>query len=477
MVRRILLALAAFGAAGAAEELFNAKVARIEPFPREVARGKKVVVRGVILGNFETPELILIAPNGKTYLNEDNQVTGRDFTFTVRFEEGAGPYRLEVIVRKYETIKSAMRVTVWHGAKRPPEDREPPPPEGPPTPRDHHPRLVERHFLARLNRFRAQLDLPPVGWNEAVAARAREHAQRMAEAEKRLHRFGSIGGVDDMLKRDGAGPGLSGPAEPWPRVTSLRPFARHAPQPPGPRATNHVVPFVLADDSLERMFEQYFVREAAFRICAADPNLVEVAVGCARTPPPPPRPGHSVAPPVQALVYYCVCFVQLNDITVIRDQDAAYREVLERAEAREPDVLRALGAWGRGEAVPLLREAWKDERPEVAAAAFDALLLLDEEKARKELHGLAARSLAIQREGRYAEALAMLRPYALVTYDAALPRSTANRRREAEASARDELRKIRKLPEPVRAEGLAELRARCEGLDVIEAIDRTEDSR
>lgn len=472
MARRVLLALAVLASAGAAEELFNTKVASIEDFPREVARGKKVVVKGSIKGNFETPELILIAPNGKTYLNEDNEVAGRDFTFTVRFEEGPGPYRLEVIVRKYETIKSAMRVTVYYGVKRPPEEREPPPATGPPTPGDHHPRLVEKHFRELLNRFRGQLDLRPAGWNEAVAARAREHALRMAEAEKRMHRFGSLGGVLEMLGRDGAGPGgLSGPDEPWPRLTSVRPFERHVPQPPGPRARNHVVVFVLAEYSLEAMFEQYFVREAAFRICAADPNLVEVAVGCARTPPPP-QAGRTVAGPVAGPVYYCVCFVQVNDITVIRAQDARYEEVLDRAERREPDVLRALGAWARGRAIPVLREAWKDPRPEVAAAAFDGLLLLDEDKARAELHELADRSQKVQDAGRYAEALAMLRPYALVEHDASLVRATENRVREAESAARGELRKIKKLPHPVRAESLKELRARCEGLEVVAAIDR-----
>jgi hypothetical protein len=62
----VLVALSVLAAAGAAEELFNAKVARIEPLPREVARGKKVVVKGPILGNIEEPQRKLKAPDRKT---------------------------------------------------------------------------------------------------------------------------------------------------------------------------------------------------------------------------------------------------------------------------------------------------------------------------------------------------------------------------------------------------------------------------
>ena len=44
-------------------------------------------------------------------------------------------------------------------------------------------------------------------------------------------------------------------------------------------------------ESLEDTFDRFFVREAAFRICAADPHCVELAIGAARTPPPKPETG------------------------------------------------------------------------------------------------------------------------------------------------------------------------------------------
>jgi len=468
MLRHVAAALLVLAAATSADELFNSRVAFLEPFPRQVARSKKISIKGSLKGGYKDPELILIAPNGKTYLNKYNEILPQDFTFTVRFEEGPGPYRLELIVKKWATIRSAMRVTVYYGVPEPAEEDVPPPATGDATPVFHHPRLVEKHFLQRLNRFRADLGLKPAAWNEAVAARAREHATRMAGAERRLHRFATVGGVDDMLERDGAGPsGLSGPDDAWERVTGLRPFERHRPQPPGPRAQQHVVVQIVADVSQEAMFENYFARQPAFRICAADPNLVEVAVGAARTPPPE---GSRRLP--HPLVYYCVCFVQVNDIRLIRAQNRAYDELLKRGREREPEILRALGVWGRDDAVDLLREAHRDPRPEVKAAAFDALLLLDEEKARAGLRKLADDALRIQERGRYAEAIGMLEPYRLVVHDSSLPEAVRRRTVEANSAARKELKKIRKLTEPLRTDGLQDLLGRCGGLETVESIER-----
>ncbi|MHC4732129.1 MAG: CAP domain-containing protein, partial [Planctomycetota bacterium] len=287
MLLRAVGVLAFLAAFAAAAEMFNERVAVLEPFPREVARGKTMKLKGRVKGGFRKPELAIIAPSGKTYLNRDNRIGEHAFTFKVRFGEGPGPYRMEVLAHKTTAIQSAARFTVYYGRKRPPEEKEPPIPKGRKTPRDIHTLLVEKRFLARLNEFRRSVKLDPVGWNEAVAARAREHAVRMAKARRRQHRFGNVG-VREMLGRDGAGPGgASGPDRAWTRLTGVRPFDRPAPQPPGPRVRNHVVVFILALDSLEEMFERYFVREAAFRLCALDPYCIEVAVGAARSPRKP----------------------------------------------------------------------------------------------------------------------------------------------------------------------------------------------
>jgi len=466
MAGRVLLALLLAVAAARGAEFFNDKVAVLEPFAREVPRGKTLVIEGLAKGAYENPELVLIAPNGKTYLNRDRKVAGAKFTFRVRFDEGPGPYRLEVIAHQRDATRSAARVTVHYAQRAPPEEEEEPPPTGPKTPLTIHERLIEKRFVRFLNTFRKEVGCAPVAWNEAVAARAREHAQRMAEADRRQHRFGRAGGVVEMLERDGAGEsGLSGPAEPWGRTNSERPFGRHAPNPPGPRVWNHVVVQLAASESLQEMFETYFVREAAFRICAADPNCIEVAVGAARRAPPGAR-GRS------PLVYYCVCFVQVNEKPVITAQDKFFERLLERARNREPEVLRALGIWGRDRSGSLLRDALEDPDPAVASAAFDALLLLDEEKARAGIAKTDALREQAMKDYRYAEAVALAAPLQYVQYDATIGGAYALTRRDAIFAARREMRTIRRKPAAERATAIEDLRARAADLGLDAEIDK-----
>lgn len=476
MASRALLGLLLAAAAASAAEILNDKVAVIDPFPREVLRGKTLVLTGSLKGAFRGPELILIAPGGKTYLNRDNVITGGAFTFTVRFDEGVGPYRLELIATNATATRTAARFTVWYGQKQPAEEVEEAPPTGPKTPVTLHERLLEKRFALLLNDFRKRIGCDPVGWNEAVAARAREHAARMAEAGRRQHRFGTVGGVLDMLKLDGAGEsGLSGPATPWSRLTSRRPFDRPAPQPPGPRVWNHVVVENLASDSLEEMFERFFVREAAFRICAADPNCVEIAVGTAREPrrqaPPPAKGKTSTVLPPGPLVYYCVCFVQVNETPTIRAQDDFFDDLVRRARAADPALLRALGMWGRREAADELGRALKDERPEVASAAFDGLLLLDEAKQRSAFERLAERRDEALKGRRYADAIALYEPLRLVQYDATIAAACARAIEDAKKLALAEIRELAAKPPEERASAAADLKRRTRGIGLDAEID------
>ncbi|MHC4341729.1 MAG: CAP domain-containing protein, partial [Planctomycetota bacterium] len=422
MSLRVLLILVIAGGSAQAEELFNGRVGTLEPFPREIGRGKELILKGELKGAFKIPQLIIIAPDGRTFLNKDNEIAGHRFTFTVAFENGVGRYRMEIIAVRTTTIRSLARFSVWHGKRKPKVDPDPPTPEGPIVPLALHPRLIEKRLHRMLNEFRRSIRLGEVGWNEAVAARAREHALRMARANRRIHAFSGVGGVMDMLRRDGAGKGgLSGPTDPWFHVVQNRPFPRPAPQPIGPRVRNFVVPFVLRGESLEVVFEMHFVREAAFRICALDPHCVEVGIGAAHYVPKPPKEkkGKKPPPPEPRTVYYSVNFVQANSLAVIEAQNRAFEALLKRAAAREPLYLRTLGIWGRPQrSLALLDRARKDLKPDVAGAAFDGLLLLDEERAHAALKKVIERSDFAMKRGRYGTAAALWLPYEHVEYDA-----------------------------------------------------------
>ncbi len=471
MFARVLLGLLAFSAAAAGAELFNDKVGVLEEFPREVGRGKTIVLKGALKGAYKTPELILIAPRGKTYKNYEGTINGQAFSFIVRFEEGTGPYRLELIARTPEATRSAARFTIWHGVPRPEVEAEEPEPTGPRIPYVLHVRLLEKRFFRLLNDFRKGIECDPVGWNEAVAARAREHAEHMAEAHRRQHRFGGSG-VLEMLKTDGAGPGgLSGSDKPWGNTDSFRPFPPPAPAPPGPRVINRVVVQIVCGDSVEELFERHFVREAAFRICAADPHGLEAAIGAARIATAPPVPGK--APPAgSSTVFFCVCFVQVNEKPVMRQQDDAYSDLLKRAREREPDVLRALGMWDRPKAHDLLEKALDDPRHETVCAALDGLLLLDEAATRARLAERTAAQRKAMEEGRYADAAALFEPFRHVLYDKEIAFLHDNALRDARAAAAREIGALRKKPPEERAGAAEDLRRRATGIGLDAEIDK-----
>jgi hypothetical protein len=223
--------------------------------------------------------------------------------------------------------------------------------------------------------------------------------------------------------------------------------------------------------SLEAMFQQHFEREAAFRICAADPNCLEVAVGAARIALSPPVPGQP-PPPGGSEVFFCVCFVQVNERPLIRKQDDAWEDLLKRGRAREPDVLRALGMWGRPKAQDLLGGAFEEGAPEVQSAAFDGLLLLDEGAARarfEERKALRDRAIA---EGRYAEAAALHAPFRHVLYDKEIALSHGAAMRDARAAAVKEIGAIRRKPEAERAAAVADLKRRAQGLGLDGDLER-----
>ncbi len=471
MFARVLLGLLAVSAAASAAELFNNKVGILDDFPREVPRGKTLVLTGVLKGAYKTPELIVIAPRGKTYKNEDGTINGQAFSFEVRFAEGTGPYRLELIARTPEATRSAARFTIWHGVSRPKAEAEEPEPTGPKIPSAIHVRLLEKRFFRLLNDFRKGIECDPVDWNEAVAARAREHAERMAEARRRQHRFGGTG-VLEMLKTDGAGPGgLSGSDSPWGNTDSFRPFLAPAPAPPGPRVWNRVVVQIVSGDSVEELFERHFVREAAFRICAADPLGLEAAVGAARIPTAPPARGKP-PPPASSTVFFCVCFVQVNEKPVIRHQDDAYGDLLKRAREHEPDVLRALGMWGRPKAADLLEHALDDPRHETVSAALDGLLLLDEAGTRVRVAQRMAAQRTAMEQGRYSDAVAPVEPFRHVLYDQEIASLYENAMRDARAAAVRELGAIRMKPPEERTGAAEDLRRRAKGIGLDEEIDK-----
>ncbi|MEE8104417.1 MAG: HEAT repeat domain-containing protein [Planctomycetota bacterium] len=446
-------------------EYFIEKVAEFEEFKRKVPRGRKFKIRGELKNRFKNPQLVLIAPNGKTYLNDKNTINGVNFVFEVQFKEGKGTYRCELMAESKNRVMSAARFHLHYGIRTPKKIRSwPPLQEGPMIGPDVHPRVLERRLLKMVNDFRKSIKEKRVGWNEAVASRAREHAEIMAEARTIKKKFGGRG-VADILRQDGPlGDGWSGRLEPWGRCDSGRPFGPHNPTMPGPLTHNHVVVKVHRDHGLERMFEQYYVREPAFRLLLADPHLVEIAVGARRG---------GKDSKGRTKWYLAICFVQVNDKTIIKDLEETFHRLTKAVENRDVSLIRQLGLWTRPQSRKLLKELSEDEDIEVSGAAIDALLCIDEEATRTKLDALKKTSDSALERGRYAEALAPWPAYAKVRFDHGLKDYVSGLRRLSRKKALGELEEFAGIEDiDKRRIALSGLKRRCGDLPVRSAVER-----
>ncbi len=451
----------------AAEEEFFPKVGLVDDFPREVRRGKNLIIDGTLVRGYKNPELVLIAPDGRAYLNADNDTTDSEFTFTVHFDHGIGAYKMEIIGHRPSTDRSVARFTVWYGKNKPKDGKYEPPIEEHPPPRTLHERRIEKQFARWLQQLRRKVRVKPANWNEAVAARAREHAALMAEKNRKIHTFGGIG-PRELLGKNGAGSsGLSGPATPWTRLSKNRPFPRPRPALPSRDTTNYVVVDVFGCTDPFQKFQEHYLRLPGFRLKAVDPNCTEFAVGVARRPLKQSKKGkrrtHTRAK--SQSIYICVVFVQVNDITLTEAQDEFYVDLRKRAtKTPTPALMRALGNWSRPKGIRILGRHLGHEKPEIAGAAHDGMMLLDKRQAINSAKAMVRKAQAALQRGQYGTVAALHAPYVYSLYDTEARHRALRTRRDLERTALRELGTILTGPEEGRAKKLRHLYMRCKGL-------------
>ncbi len=468
---RTLVALVLFCGIAAAEDLFFDKVGLVDEFPRAVARGRTLTLKGLTKGAYKNPELLIIGADRRCYKVYPETSNESGFHYIVRFEHGVGRYRMELIAHAPKTTRSFARFDVWYGKRKPANYKAPPLPDGPAVPRELHPRLIETRIFRQLNEARRELRLRPMAWNEAVAARTRSHAINMAKVRKRLHRFGRSGSIQEMLALGGSGDDLSGSREPWSRLTNRRPFDPPQVQSPSSDVRNHVVVFLHDDFSIEKMLERAYGREAAHRICSVDPNTVEVAIGVAWPARPKKVPPFDVKANGRKYQFYaCICFIQVNDKTIIKRQDDAFRALKREAGKLHPDHIRRLAWWRRPRlSLSLFKSAARHRDPIQAGAAFDALLLVDEPAARSDLVKLGKNAERLIQDGRYAEAIVPWRLAHHVIYDRRIPNTVHHFERQVRTAV---LAELKALPEDFveRVPKLRNLARRTKGTAIHEMV-------
>ncbi len=165
--------------------------AALRPFPRDVPRGARAVLRGELQG-LTAPRIFVTLPSGEPF--EVAHSRDRSFSASLSFEQ-AGRYLVEVVGTGAAGPEvAALLVVSCAGA--PLSVPAEPAPEGEAGPVPD----AEARVVAAINATRARQHLPPVQASEPIAAAARRHSERMREARRLAHVLPGSGDVGERLR-------------------------------------------------------------------------------------------------------------------------------------------------------------------------------------------------------------------------------------------------------------------------------------
>jgi hypothetical protein len=464
-----LPAAAAPQAAPEKEEVSH-DIVSFDPFPRRAPAGETVRISFRLKNGAVVPVLVVVFPDGDAaYLHAETR-SGSHYVIPFRLDPRGGTHRVALVVRVPTGDRRAgqFKVEALDAAGKEVDRDLDLPPETTPYPaldQEEDPIRLERILFHRMNGLRRKQGLAVLPWHEGVARAARELLPSFARhwEETRDPRTG-IGRMPHEVpgagKNGGKGPTIAA------RAASLLGWSAvlaHLPPDP-PRPAKDAVQYVsesltFPDSSLDRKFEQSFLRVSAFRAPMLSPHLTHAA-GAATwrwygwkapadgsRPPeePPPAPPGAPREAFGALV-----FVQVNDPRAEAAAAAEGRAALraaadgDRKPADRAAALRALGRVAPPAAPKALAEAFARARdPVVAAGALDGLWLCAPEEARALAEPLrvgAVAALDAEEEGRAARGLTIL---AGARHDAASRKAGAAALAEVERRGEAALRSAR----------------------------------
>ncbi|HZY05335.1 MAG TPA: CAP domain-containing protein, partial [Anaeromyxobacteraceae bacterium] len=174
--------------------LASRRLASLDPFPREVAVGARVRLRGELRG-LSSPRVAVTLPSGE--VQEVAAEGKRPFSAEIRFES-RGRYLVEVLGSGAggPTV-AALFAVACGGAPL----AEPFQAAAPPDPAD--PAAAEARVLAAIDSVRRRHGLPPLEPGPELAEVARRHSQRMLETGELAHVLPGDGDVGQRLRRAG----------------------------------------------------------------------------------------------------------------------------------------------------------------------------------------------------------------------------------------------------------------------------------
>jgi hypothetical protein len=218
-----------------------------------------------------------------------------------------------------------------------------------------------------VNDYRAKKGLDPFPWMEKAAYLAREHLRdymKMKPRPKKLtHLIPGHGSIAERFEEFFS----------WPRT--VRKFPLKDPE-VGPEALGYCSESLAAVDSLTWLFEEYFLKESAFRAPIISEYPTHSAVGIVRDVK-------------NKRILVAMVFVQINSTRVLEELEAEYETKLtEELKASKPaarvEILYQLARMADPRSVQrFVRRLSVSGAPEVMAAALDALILNAPDRAEK----------------------------------------------------------------------------------------------
>ncbi len=433
------------------EEVYPALVS-LEPFARSAPAGSEFRLKFRLKSGLRTPVLVVVFPDGNAAYVRPDVSRANEHEIPFLLDRIGGTHRVTLVGYDGSGERVAAKFLVRalsRDGREVDRDVDLPPADTkyPALDPEEHPLRLERFFFHRMNALRRRQGLPALPWHEGVARPARA---MLAEAARHWERtFDARLGYGLLLHRvPGAGPGGSeGPSLAdrvrvdlaWPIVVPRLPRA----VPERGRGNPNYVSESLAsaDESLERKFEQVFLRKSDLRA----PMLSEWtthAAGAATwrfygdkasagesaardVEPGPPPPGQ----PRQA--FAALVFIQVNDpaaeATLERER-AALRAAVAGASTPEERAAawRRVGQTAFPDAPRTLEEAaGRTKDPVILAGAIDGLWLCAPEAAARLAGPHRLRILQALADEEEFRALPSLRLLAALRYDAAWRRSGA----------------------------------------------------
>jgi Cysteine-rich secretory protein family len=357
-------------------------VVDLQPFETKRPYPSRVELEGVVGEGYRDPEVALIRPDGRA-LKLERALVRFDpprLQVEVPLDHGAGVYRLEISASLPGPVThSAARIRFFAGVGADSADAPEPPDE--PTLPGADPTVLEDVLFRLVNEHRRRAKLDELPWLEPLADACREHVAACVKAGKVDHVVDARGNVARRVVR------LHG----WGETDYASPSG-----PPDPRTPNHVAAVTDARRSLDLVLYRW-ERFAAFCIPMTSERYTGAACAVARAQ--------------GGLLYVVFAYAQVNQPATAAGIDAGWKsatDALRQAHDGEAEAaaLREVGRWRRDAGRRLALRRKSDRDPEVRAAAWDALRLLDLDGARHDLdRSLEALRTAGERDRGTAHAL------------------------------------------------------------------------